>query len=262
MGDLPIIGHNVAFDVDFLIENGFDMGYRPVIDTFLLANFLYFDFKSLNLSNTVEDLGYIHEDAHRALSDVRATKFLFDRELEKLKSLSAEEYAIFASVASRSPQSSLDFIHGQIAPSFSMKEFVPELGAKQFFTSTLERIKFSQIIPIKEKKFTNEEGITGDIADTVLEKCDLVYLAKKNNLENRPEQFRMSGFIQDAFVESKHICIEAPTGVGKTFSYLVPAIKTALTTGKTVCVSTNTKTLQDQICLRDLPKVLSLLENE
>jgi DNA polymerase III subunit epsilon len=147
VGDLPIIGHNVSFDVDFLVENGFDLGFRPIIDTFHLANFLYSDLKSLNLSNIVEDLGYIHADAHRAMSDVRATKFLFDAELEKMKNFTQEEYNIFASVSARTQNSPLDYIHGFIAPRYQVMELSTELGMKQFFSSPLERLKMSQMVP-------------------------------------------------------------------------------------------------------------------
>ncbi len=46
--------------------------------------------------------------------------------------------------------------------------------------------------------------------------------------------------------------IEAPTGIGKTFAYLLPAIKYSLHTGETVHISTSTKALQDQIYYNDI----------
>jgi len=45
------------------------------------------------------------------------------------------------------------------------------------------------------------------------------------------------------------LVVEASTGVGKTFSYLVPA----LLSGERVMLSTATKALQDQLFGRDLP---------
>jgi len=51
------------------------------------------------------------------------------------------------------------------------------------------------------------------------------------------------------------LVVEASTGVGKTFSYLVPA----LMSGERVLVSTATKALQDQLFGRDLPKLISVL---
>ena len=51
------------------------------------------------------------------------------------------------------------------------------------------------------------------------------------------------------------LVVEAGTGVGKTFAYLVPA----LLSGERVLVSTATKTLQDQLFARDIPDVLKAL---
>ncbi len=52
------------------------------------------------------------------------------------------------------------------------------------------------------------------------------------------------------------LVVEAGTGVGKTFSYLVPA----LLSGERVLISTATKTLQDQLFGRDLPRLVSALQ--
>ena len=51
------------------------------------------------------------------------------------------------------------------------------------------------------------------------------------------------------------LVVEAGTGVGKTFAYLVPA----LLSGERVLLSTATKTLQDQLFARDIPDVLKAL---
>ena len=59
-----------------------------------------------------------------------------------------------------------------------------------------------------------------------------------------------------ATIESGGVLVaEAGTGVGKTFSYLVPA----LLCGKRVVISTATKALQDQLYLRDLPRLVQAL---
>jgi DNA polymerase-3 subunit epsilon len=46
---LPLIGHNIPFDVRFLESHGIDTSKNPYIDTFFLANFLCSQEKSLNL---------------------------------------------------------------------------------------------------------------------------------------------------------------------------------------------------------------------
>jgi ATP-dependent DNA helicase DinG len=68
-------------------------------------------------------------------------------------------------------------------------------------------------------------------------------------------QQTMADAIEEAIVERQMLVVEAGTGTGKTFAYLVPA----LTSGKRVIVSTGTKTLQDQLFHRDLPRVRAVL---
>jgi ATP-dependent DNA helicase DinG len=61
----------------------------------------------------------------------------------------------------------------------------------------------------------------------------------------------MARAILGAVERSEVLVVEAGTGTGKTFAYLVPA----LIAGGKVIVSTGTKTLQDQLFDRDLPAV-------
>lgn len=56
--------------------------------------------------------------------------------------------------------------------------------------------------------------------------------------------------------------VEAGTGVGKSFAYLLPALDYALDEGGPVVVSTHTLTLQEQLFQKDLPMVLKALEGE
>lgn len=67
----------------------------------------------------------------------------------------------------------------------------------------------------------------------------------------RAQQQTMARQVEAAIHNNSHAVIEAGTGTGKTFAYLVPA----LMSGKKVVISTATKTLQDQIFNKDLPTV-------
>lgn len=77
--------------------------------------------------------------------------------------------------------------------------------------------------------------------------------------EPRPQQARMAKAVAEAFAAGRHLCVEAPTGVGKTFAYLLPALLLANLRGLPVVVSTHTISLQEQIMNRDLPVLRSLL---
>lgn len=67
----------------------------------------------------------------------------------------------------------------------------------------------------------------------------------------RAAQQQMAAAVAEAMDEQHILIAEAGTGTGKTFAYLVPAVLS----GKRVIVSTGTKTLQDQLFHRDLPRV-------
>lgn len=71
----------------------------------------------------------------------------------------------------------------------------------------------------------------------------------------RPGQIAMAEAVARTIGEGGALVVEAGTGVGKTFSYLVPA----LLSGERVLVSTATKTLQDQLFGRDLPRLRDAL---
>lgn len=59
--------------------------------------------------------------------------------------------------------------------------------------------------------------------------------------------------------EGRHLIIEAPTGVGKTLSYLIPGIAVGREEGKTLVVSTANVALQDQIFSKDLPLLSKII---
>ena len=67
--------------------------------------------------------------------------------------------------------------------------------------------------------------------------------------EVRKSQLEMAHLIERALDEGVSVIVEAGTGTGKTFGYLVPV----LLSGKKTVVSTGTKNLQDQIFEKDLP---------
>jgi ATP-dependent DNA helicase DinG len=72
----------------------------------------------------------------------------------------------------------------------------------------------------------------------------------------RQAQDRMAVQIAQALEQREALVVEAGTGVGKTFAYLVPL----LLAGQRALVSTATKALQDQLFLRDLPRLRDALK--
>ena len=71
----------------------------------------------------------------------------------------------------------------------------------------------------------------------------------------RPAQQHMAQAIARAIEMLETLVVEAGTGTGKTYAYLVPV----LLSGKRALVSTATRALQDQLFLRDLPRLVEVL---
>lgn len=77
--------------------------------------------------------------------------------------------------------------------------------------------------------------------------------------ESRPQQLAMAAAVARAFEQGHHLAVEAGTGVGKTFAYLVPAIERVLEHKQRVVVSTHTIALQEQLVRKDLPTLRDAL---
>lgn len=79
--------------------------------------------------------------------------------------------------------------------------------------------------------------------------------ARLRGFAPRGAQQSMAAAVAQALDDSSALVVEAGTGVGKTYGYLVPV----LLTGKQTIISTGTKNLQDQLHNRDLPQVREIL---
>ncbi len=93
--------------------------------------------------------------------------------------------------------------------------------------------------------------------------------------EHRPEQLEMAQAVERAIADKQHLIVEAGTGVGKSFAYLVPAILAATANQgrrdddgepkpkrKPIIISTHTISLQEQLIGRDIPFLNSVLPVE
>lgn len=70
----------------------------------------------------------------------------------------------------------------------------------------------------------------------------------------RDGQLKMASAVAHSIDTGEHLAVQAGTGTGKSLAYLVPSLRHAVDTGKTVVVSTATIALQRQLVERDLPR--------
>lgn len=88
------------------------------------------------------------------------------------------------------------------------------------------------------------------------------------NYECRPQQLEMARAVDEALTRGHHLAVEAGTGVGKSFAYLVPAILAATnpnrsdSKNKPIVISTHTISLQEQLLTKDIPLLNSVIPRE
>ncbi|MEQ1904674.1 MAG: helicase C-terminal domain-containing protein [Pirellulaceae bacterium] len=88
--------------------------------------------------------------------------------------------------------------------------------------------------------------------------------------EHRAEQLQMADAVATAIANKRHLVVEAGTGVGKSFAYLVPAILSLANqdaepnrkSKRRIIVSTNTIALQEQLMSKDIPLLNSVIPIE
>ncbi len=107
--------------------------------------------------------------------------------------------------------------------------------------------------PAKRKRKPGAGADTGTV-DRVLEAA--VHLATGlATAEPRPGQRALAHDVLEAMTGRDRVVAQAPTGVGKSFSHLVPAAVMAVTAGERTVISTESLALQSQIIDKDAPTV-------
>lgn len=102
LGDLPVCGHNVMFDLGFLRAAGFSVDiekhedyrvkFNPVaIDTSLMARFFYPELKNAKLATVAAHLAIPQESAHRAVDDAKVSGMILERILKEFSLTTPQE---------------------------------------------------------------------------------------------------------------------------------------------------------------------------
>jgi DNA polymerase-3 subunit epsilon/ATP-dependent DNA helicase DinG len=255
--DHPVIGHNITFDVSFLQRSGLPMR-MPSIDTYALASTLIPNAPGYSLSALAHLLNVPTGDAHRALDDAIMTAHVFlalqqmARELPfgTLEAIAAASqqiewggrYFFLETYAERVKAGG-----GDSAPSFTAElDDLPLFDEADRYPPELTQGEDVVPVDVDQVAATIEPG--GPIA------------AAHERYEYRTQQVDMLRHVTQALNTSQHLLIEAPTGVGKSMAYLLPAVHFAVQNGLRVIVSTNTINLQEQLLSRDIPFLQDVLD--
>jgi len=249
VGDLPLLGHNLGFDLRFL-ERHTPFRQNQALDTYDLASVIL-PTGRYRLATLAQSLGVVPRGVHRGLEDARTTQQVFVRLLERAADLPPQVLGEIVEIGSN-----LDWGAG---PAFEMAAelaALPEQAPTPPVPSA--RPKKPRAAPAALEPRDIPAAVAPDEAADFLEPGG--GLARlQAGYEHRSQQIRMTRAVAEALSSGKHLLVEAGTGTGKSMAYLIPAFLWAARNGRRVVVSTNTINLQDQLIRKDIPLLQQLL---
>ena len=245
VGDLPVLGHSLRFDLSFLQPRGLLVD-NPALDTYDLASVLLPSAPRYRLGALAHELGVPTPGAHRALVDAHTTRGVFLQLVEQVRSLPPELISEIVRLGAEVEWGAgwvFEEIWRELRP--TLAQAPSESGTPIYHFGPLPDWP-----PLRPQ--ADPAPLDVDELASALEPGG-AFSRTFDQFEHRPPQVSMLRAVAKAFSEGRHLLIEAGTGTGKSMAYLIPAWEWSARTGRRVVISTNTLNLQDQLIHKDIP---------
>lgn len=254
VGEAPVVGHNVSFDLTFLRQAG-ALKQNIEIDTYELAAVLMPTASRYNLSALAQQLGILLPTAHRALDDAKATHGVFLELYKKAQELPLELLAELVRLGEP-----LDWQANWVLQQVLRQRAKEPVQARKAVGEAQGPL-FDKPENFEELQVGAEAGQAELDIDEIAAVLDRggAFAGYFDEYEYRPQQVAMLRSVAEALSTSQHLMVEAGTGTGKSFAYLIPAAYWALKNNTRVVISTNTINLQDQLINKDIPDLRNAL---
>lgn len=224
--DCIFVAHNVKFDANLLSEALFMEGYElrtPRVDTVELAQVFYPTLEHYKLSHLSKVLNLDLAQAHTAIEDARATGQLLFHLMDKIASLPRQTIDLLLTFSDNLLFESELVIRDAIR------------GQKHELAKEYIMLEESGIVLRKPLTYKNERKLSQDF------ETNIALLG----LETRHKQEKFAEAVRKELDNTDISMIQAQTGIGKTYGYLLPILAQANV--DKVVVAVPTKPLQNQI---------------
>ncbi len=249
VGEARIIGHNVSFDLSFLRRQRL-FSYNDAIDTYEMASVLLPNASRYGLAALSRLLMVPLRATHRALDDALVTHGVYLRLHDLALDLPIE---LLAEIVRMGEQAEWDGYWGfRLALKERSKKTIPGRKVSSSYAGPLFGDSptdggSAPLSPNQELHTLDPEEVAA-----ILEHGG-AFSHYFPEFEFRPQQVEMVKAVTQALSEERHLLVEASTGVGKSFAYLIPAALWSKENNTRVVISTNTINLQDQLIHKDIP---------
>lgn len=200
VGDLPIIGHNIFFDIGFLKAKGIDFSENAIYDTWKLATLVIDSSPSLSLEVLSRHLNISHADTHRALDDAVASVELFYELIRRVDSLSTD---------------ALEVVTGYL-DTYSDNTYAP------FFVSAHAEKNNA----VQQKSLNKMSGDVTERFDIEMQELEHFFETQKSDDVAQPlsvKQFEAVKILSSRIEISKNTYIDCPKDVNQVLAALLAA---------------------------------------
>ncbi|MBI2193388.1 MAG: hypothetical protein HYU36_15545 [Planctomycetes bacterium] len=260
-----VVAHHASFEASFLKARGAAAGLGRLFDTLVLARILWPEMPHHDLQSLGQVLALSPKNAHRAAADAETTVQVWLAILRAARELPPAVIETLARLFRSDAESPCAAFFGRVEAESAHEASTrrdPSYGALfHDFSEYLSRLK-----PEAAKADEEEEEEEKAIKPLNVEKMaklfsqGSVFVQRLPEFEYRPEQGEMVRAICTALNEGDHALIEAGTGTGKSLAYLTPVVGWSLLNDTAVIISTNTRSLQDQLFQKDIPALRQALD--
>ena len=236
INDAVFVAHNVRFDANLLAEALFWEGFElttPRIDTVELSQIFYPTFERYNLGALAFELGIELHHAHSALADATATAQLLLKLREKIAGL---------------PRGLLDELLSMADCLIYESRLLIEDAYEESSAFLPPSLKEVHGLYVKKQRWPLENRHLSEQFDLNMQLL---------GMEAYPEQKQFASYIEEGLKHGSPSFIEAPTGIGKTYAYLLTLL---VKTSKRILVSVPTKILQDQLMKKEAQAIQDLFQ--
>ncbi len=207
VGDAPLVGHNVRFDLGFLQRTGL-FEFNEVIDTYELSSVLMPTASRYNLGALGKQLGILLPATHRALDDAKVTMAVFNRLFEIARELPTE---LIEDIIRLSEPLAWDaaWLFNEALRAQSKEGVKSKRIKKKDAGAWFDDSKYPPLDNPENPRPLDPEEIA-----SVLEYGG-PFSQFFQSFEQRPEQVEMLRAVTNALSYGSHLMVEAGTGVGK-----------------------------------------------